>query len=293
MVSQFFKGANRLRGLENLLPKSNTRTRTKVLWLQISFPLCRERAAGKAVSHNHEPLWGTTCRKARTKVFQRPQSLSPRGPPKREVEQREGGGVGEYNSARSPPAPPPRTLKAQGEENKHPSSLLTRFQADCPAVEQGLGFRHTESPTNHPDPDFRVARTLRITSRRHRMTCRESGLLARESEIRSAEAELLGLGALGVVPAVDRRGKDPAGQLSDRSAGAVFVRNLRPKRAAPPEAVSVGWVETDGPVSRGVRRKETPPPSPFRRWKPRPPAPDGLCQSRTHREKGVKVRPLG
>lgn len=92
------------------------------------------------------------------------------------------------------------------------------------------------------------------------MTCRESGLLARESEIRSAEAERLGLGALGVVPAVDRRRKDPACQLSDRSAGAVFVRNPRPERAAPPEAVSVGWVETDGSVSRGVRRRGNAPP---------------------------------
>lgn len=108
------------------------------------------------------------------------------------------------------------------------------------------------------------------------MTCRESGLLARESEIRSAEAERLGLGALGVVPAVDRRRKDPACQLSDRSAGAVFVRNPRPERAAPPEAVSVGWVETDGSVSRGVRRRGNAPP-PLPGWKPRPPAPDSLA----------------
>lgn len=92
---------------------------------------------------------------------------------------------------------------------------------------------------------------------RHCVKRRQSGFLARGSERRSAEAEaeLLGLGALGVVPAVGRRGEEPAGQLSGRSGGAIFVSLLRPKRAAPRKAVSVGWVETHGPVFRGVRRR--------------------------------------
>lgn len=72
--------------------------------------------------------------------------------------------------------------------------------------------------------------------------------MARASETGWAEAELLGLRALVVVRTVGRRANEPAAQISGRGAGAVLVSLLRPKRAPPAEAVSVGWVETDGPV---------------------------------------------
>lgn len=210
------------------------------------FPLCREHAAGQSVSYNHGPLWGTVLSKGKQRSFKDPRP-SPGCHPNVRWSREKGEESRSIHNGRSRAGATPCTPKAPGKQNKHPSSLLTRFRADCPAAQQQLGFRHTDAPAALPEPDFRVARTLRVTSRRHRATCRESGLLARESEIRSAEAELLGLGA-----AVDRRRKEPAGQLSDRSAGAVFVSLLRPKRAAPPEAVSVGRVETDRPVSRGV-----------------------------------------
>lgn len=61
--------------------------------------------------------------------------------------------------------------RAQGEESEHPDSLFTRFQADRPAAERGLGFRHTDAPAARspppapcPEPDFREARTLRVAS---------------------------------------------------------------------------------------------------------------------------------